>query len=425
MQINVFKNLPDVSQVKDMVFSQATVIQDKNGVELYKFFDENREYVEIDKISDNMINAIVAMEDQNYWEHEWLDPWGIFRAALKWKWWASTLPQQLMTNVFKLKAGLTSTNKSWIEYKLDKVAYKLRQIVLAKRLNSTFQKQVKAENPNLSSSEAKKEMKKKVLELYLNYIEFWNNSFWVEAAAKAFFGVSAKDLTVAQSAILASLPKWPGQYSPLTEQWRKNLMWYFKITDAAWTEYPYDGTIKQDIIAKFSEAINKADFSGKKRDNSSVSLLKWLGDFALVIDWKQYFVTFYNWRKDVVLSRMFEDDYITEEEYKQAEIESLSVEFKSASFSIKAPHFVFWIKELLEEKYWEDAVLEWGLIVKTSLDYNIQEMAEEAFRNNVRTLYENWANNSSLLYVNTDNISNEFNKANLNKIKQFIMSKNI
>ena len=395
--------MPDVSQVKDMVFSQATVIQDKNGVELYKFFDENREYVEIDKISDNMINAIVAMEDQNYWEHEWLDPWGIFRAALKWKWWASTLPQQLMTNVFKLKAGLTSTNKSWIEYKLDKVAYKLRQIVLAKRLNSTFQKQVKAENPNLSSSEAKKEMKKKVLELYLNYIEFWNNSFWVEAAAKAFFGVSAKDLTVAQSAILASLPKWPGQYSPLTEQWRKNLMWYFKITDAAWTEYPYDGTIKQDIIAKFSEAINKADFSGKKRDNSSVSLLKWLGDFALVIDWKQYFVTFYNWRKDVVLSRMFEDDYITEEEYKQAEIESLSVEFKSASFSIKAPHFVFWIKELLEEKYWEDAVLEWGLIVKTSLDYNIQEMAEEAFRNNVRTLYENWANNSSLLYVNTDN----------------------
>ena len=70
LQINVFKNLPDVSQVKDMVFSQATVIQDKNGVESYKFFDENREYVEIDKISDNMINAIVAMEDQNYWEHE-------------------------------------------------------------------------------------------------------------------------------------------------------------------------------------------------------------------------------------------------------------------------------------------------------------------------------------------------------------------
>jgi membrane carboxypeptidase/penicillin-binding protein len=55
---------------------------------------------------------------------------------------------------------------------------------------------------------------------------------------------------------------------------------------------------------------------------------------------------------------MFEDGYITDEDYKKAEIESLSVEFKSAAFSIKAPHFVFWIRELLEEKYGEDAVLE-------------------------------------------------------------------
>ena len=70
MEIKVFKNLPDVSQVKDMVFSQATIIQDKNGVELYKLFDENREYVDIDQMSENMINAIVAIEDQNYWEHE-------------------------------------------------------------------------------------------------------------------------------------------------------------------------------------------------------------------------------------------------------------------------------------------------------------------------------------------------------------------
>jgi membrane carboxypeptidase/penicillin-binding protein len=55
---------------------------------------------------------------------------------------------------------------------------------------------------------------------------------------------------------------------------------------------------------------------------------------------------------------MFEDGYITEEEYKNAEIESLNIEFKSASFAIKAPHFVFRIKELLEEQYGEDAVLE-------------------------------------------------------------------
>ena len=396
MQLKVFKNLPDVSQVKDMVFSQATIITDKNWEELYKLFDENREYVEMDKISPNMINAIVAMEDQHYWEHEWLDPWGIFRAAIKGKWWASTLPQQLMTNIFKLKAWMGSSI-------FDKVAYKLRQIVLSKRLNSTLQKQIKAENPNLSSSETKKEMKNKVLELYLNYIEFGNNSFWVEAASKAFFWVSASELTINQSAILASLPKWPSQYSPLTEQGRKNLMWYFKITDSIWNEYPYEWTLKQEIISKFSQAINQADFSNKKSSNSSVSLLKWLWSFSIISEWKEYYITFYNGRKDVVLSRMYEDWYISEEEYKQAEIEALTTEFKSAAFSIKAPHFVFWIRELLEEMYGKDAVMEWWLIVKTSLDYNIQKMAEEAFTNNVRTLYENGANNSSMLYVNTDN----------------------
>ena len=294
-----------------MVFSQATIIQDKNGVELYKLFDENREYVEINEISQHMIDAIVAMEDQHYWEHEWLDPWGIFRAAIKGKWWWSTLPQQLMTNVFKLKAWLSSENKSWLWYRLDKVAYKLRQIVLAKRLNTTLQKQIKAENSSLSSDQAKKEMKKKVLELYLNYIEFWNNSFGVEAAAKSFFGVSAKDLTIAQSAILASLPKWPWEYSPLTDSWRKKLMWYFKIVDVAWNEYPFDGALKQNIISKFSDAIQTASFSNKKSDNSSVKFLLWLWSFTLIVDNKEYYITFYNWRKDVVLSRMFEDGYIT------------------------------------------------------------------------------------------------------------------
>ena len=109
------------------------------------------------------------MEDQNYWEHEWLDPWGIFRAAIKGKWWASTIPQQLMTNVFKLKAWLATSSGNKIKRLVDKVAYKLRQIVLSKRLNSTFQKQVKKENPNLSNSEAKTEMKKKVLELLNEY----------------------------------------------------------------------------------------------------------------------------------------------------------------------------------------------------------------------------------------------------------------
>ena len=92
MKINVFEGLPDVTQVKDMQFQQATIITDRNGVELYKLFEENREYVTFDQMNANrgnnqeyshMINALVAIEDQRYWEHEGLDPWGILRAAIK------------------------------------------------------------------------------------------------------------------------------------------------------------------------------------------------------------------------------------------------------------------------------------------------------------------------------------------------------
>ena len=53
MKINVFEGLPDVTQVKDMQFQQATIITDRNGVELYKLFEENREYVTFDQMNTN------------------------------------------------------------------------------------------------------------------------------------------------------------------------------------------------------------------------------------------------------------------------------------------------------------------------------------------------------------------------------------
>lgn len=72
--------MPDVTKVKDMVFSEATLIQDRNGETLYSLYDENREYVDYTGISLNMVNAIVAIEDQRYREHNGLDAMGMLRA---------------------------------------------------------------------------------------------------------------------------------------------------------------------------------------------------------------------------------------------------------------------------------------------------------------------------------------------------------
>jgi penicillin-binding protein, 1A family len=90
----------------------------------------------------------------------------------------------------------------------------LTQIILAKRLNNVLQQQIRAEKKNLSSSQIKHEMKNKILELYLNYVFLGNNSYGVEAASKIYFNKPAKDLTIMESAILASIPKAPTRYDP-------------------------------------------------------------------------------------------------------------------------------------------------------------------------------------------------------------------
>jgi len=88
-----------------------------------------------------------------------------------------------------------------------KVTRKLKEIILTSRLDGVLEKQIRSQKPGLSSAELRKEMKIKTLELYLNYISFGNNAFGVETAAKTYFAKSAKDLTVLEASILASIPK--------------------------------------------------------------------------------------------------------------------------------------------------------------------------------------------------------------------------
>jgi len=74
--------LPDVDSVEDIVFSESTVITDRSGKELYKLFQENREYVRLEDISPNMINAIIAVEDQSFWTNPGIDLGGTVRGMV-------------------------------------------------------------------------------------------------------------------------------------------------------------------------------------------------------------------------------------------------------------------------------------------------------------------------------------------------------
>jgi len=75
-----------------------------------------------------------------------------------------------------------------------------------------------------------------------------------------------------------------------------------------------------------------------------------------MVEGKEYYVKYMNGRKDVVLSRMFEDGYITDKDFQQACVDALQLKFQTSTFQIKAPHFVFWIKDLIEQQYGREAI---------------------------------------------------------------------
>lgn len=391
---NVLRWLPDIDKIKDMTFSQATIIQDRKGNELYKLFEENREYVWYDKISPNMINAIVAIEDQRYRQHNWLDPMWILRAWIRWVFhpgqrlqWASTIPQQLVRNL------LLSLDR--------KVERKLKEIILTSRLDGSIEKRIRQEQGKLSSEELRKEMKKKTIELYLSYISFWNNAFGIEAASKTYFDISAKDLNVLQSSILASIPKWPSLYNPYKN--RNRVIGGFEVLNSYWKTTEFTGAIKQLVLDKFISVVNSSNLANKNKESWFTKYLDWISKFTVDDGVNTYKVEYKAWRKDQVLSRMFEDGYITDVQLREAFIQWLTIELKKNTFPILAPHFVHWIVEELWKQYDTWMLTTAWLTIKTTLDLDTQKIAEQALIKNNAMLQDNWATNSAMIYLDSKN----------------------
>ncbi|MBL7045956.1 MAG: transglycosylase domain-containing protein, partial [Parcubacteria group bacterium] len=147
--------------------------------------------------------------------------------------------------------------------------------------------------------------KEEILALYLNETPYGGSIYGIEEASQAYFGKSAADITLAESAYLAALPQAPTFYSPY----------------------------------------------GNNKDRLES-------------------------RKNLVLEKMLENKFITEAEYKEAMEEDVAFDPRT-DLGIKAPHFVFYVIQELEEKYGERALEERGFRVTTTIDWELQKKAEE------------------------------------------------
>ena len=187
-------NLTDVEAMQDYELPEESIVFDRNGTELARFGEFKREVVEFDEIPPILLDATTAIEDKTFWENAGFDPVAIFSAGLDSLRGrgrgASTVTQQL-TRMRLLDDDLLQDPGRLAERKL-------KEIIQSIRLTQHF-----AGEPG----------KQDIITAYLNQIYYGNQSYGVKAAARSYFGVNdLSELTPAQAAILAALPKSPSNY---------------------------------------------------------------------------------------------------------------------------------------------------------------------------------------------------------------------
>lgn len=179
--------LPQISKIEDYRPSQVSRVYSADGKVIGEIYTQRRTVVPYDKLPEVLIQAFVAAEDANFWEHEGIDYVGMVRALFvnlksgEKKQGASTITQQVVKNLLLTRARTLKR--------------KVQEIILARRLEKELTKE-------------------EILTLYANEIYFGNGRYGVQEAARYYFGKDVEDLNVGEAAVLAGLPKGPNLYSP-------------------------------------------------------------------------------------------------------------------------------------------------------------------------------------------------------------------
>ncbi len=297
----IFKDLPHPSQLAEANQMVTSKILARDGTVLFKFYEtENRSLITLEELPQDLINATIAIEDKNFYQHQGFSLRGIIRATIAnsqgraIEQGGSTITQQLVKN------RLLTPEKT--------LKRKLREVILSIWAEFIYSKE-------------------EILEMYFNQVAYGGAVYGIEEAAQRYFGKKAQSLSLAESTLLAGLPVAPSVYSP---------------------------------------------FAGQPK--------------------------MYKQRQAEVLRRMTEDGYITREQAEAAIAAPLS--YQDDAFTIKAPHFVMYVKELLTEQYGSAMVYQGGLKVTTTLDWPLQQKTQQIVTDELEKLAPLKVNNGAALVTN-------------------------
>jgi penicillin-binding protein 1A len=277
------KDLPDYSQLQKYEPPVMTRIHAADGSLLAEYARERRLYLPIQAIPKLVTNAFVSAEDKNFYEHGGLDFGGIARAAFFYaeNYGSNRRPQGASTITQQVAKNFLLTNEVSFQRKI-------KEALLALRIERTYSKD-------------------KILELYLNEIYLGMGAYGIAAASLLYFDKSVHELSIAEAAYLAGLPKAPNNYNPFRQRER-----------------------------------------------------------ALE-------------RRNYVIDRMVEDEYITAQEGEKAKKEPLTVTPRPTGAHVyEAEYFAEEVRREIYERYGEKKLYEGGLSVRTTLDPKMQEIARKA-----------------------------------------------
>ncbi|RXJ04290.1 PBP1A family penicillin-binding protein [Anaerobacillus alkaliphilus] len=216
----------DLSKLEEPL-PRPTVIIDKNGEAASELSSARFTSVPLSRIPDELIHAIIAVEDQRFFDHSGVDIRGIARSA--WRNFragsvvqgGSTITQQLAKNLF-FTSDRTYTRK-------------FNEIVTAYRIERNYSKQ-------------------DILELYLNQIYFGEGTWGIQDAAKTYFGKDVQEISVAEAALLAALPKAPTHYSPFQNEQkakeRRDLVLYLLYEQNYIDKEEYEKAVNSGIVLR-------------------------------------------------------------------------------------------------------------------------------------------------------------------------------
>jgi penicillin-binding protein 1A len=181
-------DIPEVKSLQDWKPPVVTTLYAADGQPLYQFGAEKRIVVDLDQVPQTFLDALIATEDAHFYDHVGVDPWGIARAVvqdvihMRKAQGGSTLTQQLARSLF------LKPEKRWRR--------KLQEMVLALQIEKSF-------------------TKREILAFYINQVYMGHGRYGIETAARFYFAKPAKDLTLAEAALLAGLVQRPEAYSPV------------------------------------------------------------------------------------------------------------------------------------------------------------------------------------------------------------------